>query len=360
MLIDKNHSIIQNIVLIALLIISLLSIEKVNSKSIDKPNLVTVDIYGTNELSVDRVKEKYQAEFNKIAEIMRSSSGMNSLANSKLLADLMGKITSEIKSSGKFSFVKVSPIMYPGDNLIHITIDVVDQKNKHRLQYFLAKPNKKIKDPDHLIASWMEYESIGFSFVCKEKKFPSYTTCPAHHCLFGFEQQPLKKYKKIFNNRVEKDKLLLVDVLRNDRDENKRAAAAFLLAHIRNANELVNILIPSIYDSSEKVRNNVMRVIGITLLKTPNLNVPIDKITNALDFPATTDRNKAMLIVLTLIDKPDYAKFVIHHSSKELLDELKLKQPNNHYLSYAILKKLSKKNYSDHDYKSWEKWLKLH
>src|SRR5438445_4845467 len=122
----------------------------------------------------------------------------------------------------------------------------------------------------------MKYEKIGFSLVYSEKKFPSYVICPAHHCLFGFDHPKLQKYKILFNDSVEKNKYKLVDVLRNEKDENKRAAAAFLLAHIKSAKELVTILIPSIDDPNEKVRNNTMRVIGLTLLNSPHIDLPIE------------------------------------------------------------------------------------
>lgn len=341
--------------LIIFCIVNLFCIGKVYCK-MHSNNLYTLDIYGTNKLSIDLIQLKYHSEFNRLAKIMQSPSEINS--NGQMVADLFQKITVGIKSMGKFSFVNISPILYQNDKLTHFTIDIVDQNDKRRSFYFLPKPHRTIQDPDHLIATWMEYQNTGLSIFYKEKQFPSFASCPAHHCLYGFDRKELKKYKTIFDHLVEKDKSQLIDILRNDRDANKRATAAFLLAHIKSANELINILIPSIYDSNDEVRNNVMRVIGFTLLTAKGINVPISKIVPALDFPMTTDRNKALLIISSLVNNSTYAKYIIHHCSKELIAELKLQQPNVHGLAYMILKKVSGKNYSDRDYKSWEMWLK--
>ncbi len=318
-----------------------------------------IDIYGTRELSQEYISKKYRVEFEKIAEIMESPQGLNSPIKEQEFVDIVSKITKDIKSKGKFVFVNISPIMYPGDKTIYITIDVVNLKDKYRLSFFHDKPNQIIDDPDHLIEKWLEYEKLGFSLVYRDKKFPAYDSCPAYHCLFGFDQKELKKYKPIFMNLVEKNKYKLVNVLRYEKNPEKRAAAAFLLAHIKCANELINILLPSIYDPNEKVRNNAMRVIGMTLMNNPHLDVQIDNVIRALDFPNTTDRNKAMLIISTLVDNPQYAKVILHQAGHELFDELKLQQPNNHYLSYEILRKISGKRYSDLDYESWGRYLSL-
>ena len=150
----------------------------------------------------------------------------------------------------------------------------------------------------------------------------------------------------------------LVSILRKDSDESKRASAALLLAHMKNGNELIKVLVPSMRDPSDQVRNNVMRVLGATLSKIKVADFPINESVVALHFPSTTDRNKALYIISSLVEEPHYAHYVIRHAGQELIDELKLSQPNIHELSYEILKKISHKNFSDRDYSSWEKWLK--
>lgn len=320
--------------------------------------MTTVDIYGTHQLSSKIIKRKYAKEFMKIAEIMHSSKSITDPANNQLFVRLIKKITLGIQSMGKFSMINISPILYPNDPVVHFTIDVVDQNDQARLTHFLPSPTQSIQDPAHLLTTWNEYEARGFSWAAKNKKFPSYAACPAYHCLFGFDLAEFKPYAKIFITQVEKNKFALVNVLRNDKDEKKRAAAAFLLAHIKNVHELINLLVPSMDDANEHVRNNVMRVIGMALLHTKNDAVPVEKIIKVLDFPMSTDRNKGMLILLTLINQPNYADYIAKHAGKQLVKELKLQQPNNHELAYEILKKISDQHYADRDYPAWEAWLK--
>jgi hypothetical protein len=63
------------------------------------------------------------------------------------------------------------------------------------------------------------------------------------------------------------------------------------------------------------------------------------------------------LIVSSLANNLKYSKYIVQNAGDNLIQELKLQQPNNHYLAYIILKKISNKNYSDRDYKSWQNWL---
>ncbi len=149
----------------------------------------------------------------------------------------------------------------------------------------------------------------------------------------------------------------IIDILRNDKDENKRAAATLLLAHIKDGQELVKILIPSMYDSSSGVRNNVMRVLGATLAKVKVNDFPIDKAIAALDFPDETDRNKALYILLSLANQPNYARYIRTHAAKLLIDHLKMFQPNLHGNSYAVLTRISGQEYGERDYKAWQDWL---
>ena len=142
-----------------------------------------------------------------------------------------------------------------------------------------------------------------------------------------------------------------------DKNSQKRATSAFLLAHVKNVDELVGFLLPSIRDAEANVRNNVMRVLGFVLLNGQPINFKISKIANILDFPLSTDRNKALLILLGLSNRREMAAELTKYFGRQLLAELKQLQPNNHNLSYAILKNISGKRYADRDYAAWDSWV---
>jgi len=321
----------------------------------EQPVATTVDVYGTKQLTSQQVVSIYSKEIQTIASNIQSGVITAPKQDQSDYLFAMNKMNTNIKLKGQFAYVNISPIIYPNDPITHITIDVVEKTDKQRLSYFLPKPTQSISDPHHLIRYWQQYEQAGFSIVFKEKKFPDTKNCPAYHCLFGFDHPLLQKYQNTFE-LAEKYKHSLVRILRHDKDENKRAAAAYVLAHIKSKKELAKLLLPSINDSSSLVRNNTMRVIG-AIASDDEVNIPINNIVKALDFPSTTDRNKALYILSTLANKTENINHIKQHSGSYLIATLKLQQPNNHEFSYAILKKISGKNYSDRDYKAWETWL---
>lgn len=310
----------------------------------------TVDIYRTKQLSTISVQNDFGKDIKKLSELFYDKGQM------KEFGLLRNKIISQIKQKGDFAYVGLAVVRYNGEHAAHATIDVVDKDDKSRIIKFLPSPTRNVPDPDHLIKNWQDYQNTGFSIFFNTNKAPTFTICPANHCMFGFDDKRLRKYGPIFNKLVPKNKNKLIKILKEDKDPEKRTYAAYLLAHLKDGKELVNILIPSIYDSSSSVRNAVMRVLAETLAKHKIADFPIDKLLQALDFPETTDRNKALCSLLPLVDQPEYAEYMRKHGLNLLISELKLLQPNVHGLAYMILKKISGKNYADRDYKSWQSW----
>ena len=340
--------------IVMLLVVSVLSGVVVYKKLTSHVPYV-VDVYGTQSLSLNEINQHYSLALMHMAEqIQKGESG-----DAVQLEEAMQQVVAGIKKQGNFASVGISPIIYARDPKVYFTIDVVEAKDVARLRYFNPVLQASFADPDNLIAEWIAYEKAGFDLFYQYHVFPSFKTCPAHHCVFGFDAPSLKPYLSVFAAGVSKNKAALKQILYADSNEEKRAAAAFLLAHIKSTDELVQTLLPAMQDPSAKVRNNVMRVLGMTAGANPALHLPIRKIAEALNYPETTDRNKAMWIVFNLVQQPAYADYVLHHASRQLLNELRLQQPNNHDLAYAILQKMSGKTYSDRDYVAWEKWVKV-
>ena len=299
-----------------------------------------IDIYRTNQLSLTDVQKKCNNDFQKIATIMSTPGAMNISSNRLLLTKLIEKTQLAIHAMGNFSYVGLSPVMYPSHKYVYITIDVVDQADTVRLSHFLPLQSNILPDPDHLIDHWLAYQKKGFALLFKETKYPAFDACPAYHCLFGFDAPALATYKPLFTGLVQRNKLNLLAILRQDKDEEKRAAAAFLLAHMKDANELTNLLAPSIFDASSMVRNNVMRVLGLMLLKADVKHFPIADVILALDFPVVADRNKALFILWVLANRPNYAYYIKKHALQQLHILLKQSQPNIHDLADQILRKI--------------------
>jgi hypothetical protein len=107
-------------------------------------------------------------------------------------------------------------------------------------------------------------------------------------------------------------------------------------------------------DADSGVRNNVMRVLGMTLYKMTQADFPIQTAIDTLDYPHISDRNKGLFILQALVLQPRYAKYVLQHAGPQLMDELRMSQKNVHDQSYDILKRISGRNFGERDYKAWE------
>jgi hypothetical protein len=317
-----------------------------------------VDIFKTDQITASILEKRYGKQFQEIAEVMLSSDGLTSAPNLNRFGKLLFDITEGINKMGSFSYLTVTPIIYPNVKTIYFSVNIVDKKDAYRLEGFLPRQTKSFSDPDQLLKKWEEYQAIGINKFFKEKTFKKITNCPAYHCIYGFNEPEFKKYKIIFNNGVTKHKNELVTILREEKDARKRAAAAFLLAHIKDGYELVNILVPSIRDSDVGVRNNVMRVLIETLRKIKEPTFPIKEIVPALNFPAEEDRNKSLYIISVLVKQPRYAAYIKKYASQDLVQNLRSIQPNIHDITYTILKAISYQHYGERDYSAWEKWSK--
>ena len=65
----------------------------------------------------------------------------------------------------------------------------------------------------------------------------------------------------------------LASIIKSDMSAQKRASAAYLLAHIEDGRKLVKALLPAVYDPEAKVRNNAMRVLSQVADKHPELGI---------------------------------------------------------------------------------------
>lgn len=315
-----------------------------------KPALKGIDLFGSNQISAEQIQSEFA---DKIQKLVSAFYGDNDF---DLGMKLRQEVISEIKRKGKFAYVELSAVLYSNGD-VYVTVDLVDEADKNARIQFFAPPEKVFADPDGLLALWEEYENAAQAlWRAGELNFEN-MRCPALHCSFGFEHPSLKKYEQPFQNKVPANKQALIRILREDKKAQHRAYAAFLLAHIQDPVELTQLLLPSISDPDGTVRNNAMRVLGEIAGKRKQVKIPIEMIIKALNYPATTDRNKALYILDGLADNPANKAVIIDRAGELLVRLLRLSQPNNHDFTYSILKKISGNSYGERDYKSWEQWV---
>ena len=323
----------------------LLSLNHVQSR---KPTFKAIDLFGSSQITLEQVNRRVGDKIKKFAEAF--SNGDDAAES------IYKEIISDIRGMGKFAYARLGLVSYPPDNDFYITIDLVDEADRARRMSFLPEPTGEISDPENLLALWGEYEAIAFELVRKGELNFVVTKCPALHCLFGFDHPALKKFQEAFDEKIPVNKELLIKILREDKDSDHRTHAAYLLAHTKDATELVRILLPSIADSQSGVRNSMLRVL-MYLATGKDVDIPIEPILKALDYPDTTDRNKTLYILDGLAERAENKPILMKKAGAMLIKILRLWQPNNHDPAFSILKKISGKNFGERDYRAWEKWL---
>jgi len=315
------------------------------------PELERVDVFGSKHLDRDTALAKWGDD---LARFVRETE-----TQGPHFGELKEALEAKIKASGKFALVDVSAITYFSPNRSYVTVDLVDAEDTQRLK-FAPAPTGTHPDPDGLLALWHEYQETAMGLLMKgEIKLDkdNREKCPFWHCI-TFAHESLTKYRDAFATRVAPHEAELAEILRTDRDAGHRAFAAFLLAHIADGKKVVEYMLPSIDDESELVRNNAMRVLALIANDHPEIAVPVAPIIAALQFPLTTDRNKAAAILDGIAKHDPTSHAQIKAGAGALLVEmLALKQPNNHDFAYTILKSISGQDLGEHAVDSWRAWV---
>lgn len=309
--------------------------------------LERIDVFGSRQLDRDAVLARWG---DRLAQVLRDPEAADER-----------KLEAEIRAAGRFAYVHLAWVMYPPPEAVaYLTIDLVDEEDRERRMTFAPAPTGTHGDPDGLIALWTEYERAAMARVMDGSAKLMGEKCPFWHCL-TFAHESLVPYRDAFARRVPAVERELAAVLREEARGNRRAAAAFLLAHLASGERVVELMLPSIDDPDELVRNNAMRVLALIATNHPQIAIPVAPIVAALRYPSTSDRNKASGILAGITRRPlDAAtrEAILAGGGEILVDMLALRQPNNHDFAYTILKQLSGRDLGERAIDAWRAWLR--
>lgn len=322
-----------------------------------------VDLYGASPSASDRIIKHFVRQVREIeseltAEFASSMDG--NIRNPKRVEQLLQKkarLVNAIKRTGHFLFADLQTVSYPGDNDIYTTIEVVEKNQPERLQYVHPKHPIKSVAHDDLINTMIVYQSIAMKLMMTGQLDLHDNSCPVYHCTVPFKHPKLKPYLALFNEGAVHQKQEIIQALNHDPDPERRAAAAFLIGHFNNPQDIMSLLSPHVNDEDEGVRNNVLRVMGETVARAHITTFDATPFLSLLDSPSVTDRNKSLLVLLTAADSSAGKKQIIQQGQARFIALLRLKQPNNHGMAYAILKKISGRDFSETDFTAWEQWF---
>jgi hypothetical protein len=309
-----------------------------------------VDVFGARHVSNDEI-------------IATSGLVVGSLVvfGSEEFGEQMKAANDRLKQRYHFPFVEVSPISYfassPDAGKVFITIDIVEREDAARLS-FAPEPSKDVPDPDGLIAAWLAYEEALWPLQRSGQLRPPFTCKGGMHCALGFNHPDLEHMEDAFIEKAPGRMKELTAVLRGDRQANRRAAAAFVLAYGKERKEVVDALLPSIDDPSAGVRNNVVRVLVMIQQEADTVVVPLKAALHALRFPTTTDRNKAGYLLAHIAEhaSPAERTRIAREAGDTLLAMAAMKQPNNRDPAIKILEAISGESHGT-DIEAWRAWL---
>ena len=314
--------------------------------------LVAIDMFGTRQISREQLLAAREAELRAYFEAMIRDDPAFDIA----------ALVAGLDKLGDFATVAPALIGYyePGGMKYYLTVDFVDRADAARRMPFLPALTGAHVDPAGLIADWITYETRIFALMGAGEMSPQRVACPAFHCIGDGTHPQVKALADRFAAQVPAHVDALAAILRDDRDARRRAAAVYLLAYAADGPALVQQAVGAFRDRDSLVRNNAMRVVVDIAAFHPGLEVPLEPVLAALDYPTTADRNKASAILDGLLARPGAAARhpeVIARAGATLLAMLRLEQPNNHDFAYSILKALSDQSFGERDYAAWDAWL---
>ena len=256
------------------------------------------------------------------------------------------------------AYAELSPVTnFTPTQVVYVTIDLVEQQDAPRRMPFRSAPTERFDDPDGLLAAWREYEERVLALLRSGVQLPVVLAeCPALHCLAPFDRSDLKPYLARFDDGARANADELYAIAERSADDEQRAAAMFLLAHTRDAGRLLPVLGRAVFDPASGVRNNAMRVMWFMAATHPELDFPIHDVIAAMDFPSSSDRNKAALVVAMLAGRSKYRDVIHAEAAPIALRLLRLEQPNNHDPAYRILVAVSGEHFGERDYAAWQRW----
>lgn len=320
-----------------------------------------IDVYGLETKEAHAVLQKYGAEVEKIETQMLSEFQKGKAWDEDKLARMVPKklqLIDKIKKEGNYAFVDFQTVFYPSSHP-YTTIEIIKPVQLERMKFARSREKKDYVKKDDLVGRMIEFTQLTTKLMLNHEITGS-SNCPIYHCIADFDHPKLKPYLEPFNQGALKQKKFIVSTIQKDENPERRAAAAFLIGHLPNPKEIIQLLLPHVNDADGDVRNNVIRVIAVTMAQAHITHINTLPFLELLDSPQVTDRNKSLYVLQAAAESKKESQIILEKGADKLLALLQLHQPNNHGPAYEILKKISGRSFGEYDIDAWRSWLNAH
>jgi hypothetical protein len=329
----------------------------------DAPPVRSIEIYGSSVVDSAAVRAEFGPDILRFVELGWQAGFNGSVPENaaELEAQMMAidaKIRSALESRVPLAYYNFGVgLDFGPPQQVEVSIDVVEKVDEARRMPFRAAPTQELDDPGGLLALWAEYqEKMNALALAGAPMLVDESNCPVLHCVAPFDLPELASYLPRFNDGSREHEDELYAVAANSADASERSMALFVLAHTNDAQRLTPVLGRAIYDANSGVRNNAMRVLMFLAESGADVDFPVRDLIAALDFPNSSDRNKAGYTVAALAEQPKYRDTIRAEAVPAALRLLRVEKFNNHEPAYQILTRISGESFGERDYAAWERW----
>ena len=265
----------------------------------------------------------------------------------------VAELGDKLKKSGKFAYTNVSSAGY-GDRKSYITVDVVEQGDEQRFRPNAA-PTGSVAVPQDVLDWLKRYEKASFQmFQVNPRRMRDIDE--GHY----LDSDPgLREYEEKMLEMVPANYDVLVKARREDKDPVKRASCATLLGWAKNKKAVILPLEEALKDPESQVRSNAARsLVPIAYLSAHTaLPFPIQPILDMLQYPAASERNKAVSILLQLAGTPENHQAIRSQGGGILVQLAGARQPVQREHSLTLLSMVTGESYGK-DVDKWRAWWK--
>jgi len=321
-----------------------------------------IDVYGLTQDESQAFLKQYEPRIADVTNqlhdgIKQDFDGFLASKKAQKLIKRRNALIAEVKKKEGYLYVNLDTVYY-SKNDYYTTVEIIKPNQTERLKYITDKSSPRHYPKIHDVIEKMdEYRALSDKLWMENKIHPTHAACPVYHCTMGFDHPQLKPYLSLFNQAVAHEKQFILNTLNQDPNPERRGAAAYLIGHFKDPNDIISVLLPHVQDRDEVVRNNVIRVLSLTVLKSKITDIDPAPFVALLDSPISTDRNKSLFLLAELAQSKPVKTYLIQHADRQLLTILAMKQPNQQEFAYSIMKELSGQDFGEHNLQAWQAWV---
>ena len=269
----------------------------------------------------------------------------------EISAEVVTRLDEKLRGTQKFAYSKVSSAAY-GDRKSYLTVDVVEKGEEGRFR-LRAAPAGTVEVPGQVLDWVRRYEKASFQmFQIRPKGLKDINE--GHY----LDSDPgLREYEEKMLEMVPANYDVLVRALREDKDPEKRASCATLLGWAKDKKAVILPLEEALKDPEVQVRANAARsLIPIAYLSIHNeIPFPLEPILEQLHYPTSSDRTKAIALLLHLAGNAENHAAIRDGAGDVLVQMAGAKQPTQREHSLTLLTLVSGQSYG-RDAEKWKAW----